>query len=143
MMHGLKVPDQFTRLGAQRYHGIRVKVVPRTLATVVVRTGARGGNEYEIAFAIHRYDGPCIRATHRRGNRIPGPKKFSASGIEGAYLTADGVGSHVVRDCRTDDDPIANHGWRRRLLVLRFKLGRISQPYTQVDQPIISEVATG
>src|SRR5262249_34109380 len=69
MMDCLEAPDEFARLRAKRHHRVGEAVVAGTFAAVVVRAGAAGRNEDQLARGVCNNYGP----------RIGGPGAMRAS----------------------------------------------------------------
>ena len=63
-------------------------------------------------------DAPCICGAGVQllplspWDRVPGPDEASGAAVEGAYNAGIDIDTPVVDDAGTDDDEIADDGWR-------------------------------
>src|SRR4051794_1829659 len=116
VMDCLKLPDELPRVTPHRHHGVRVPVIARPLAAVIVRTRAARRNEDEVSLFINRNDGPRVPGarpdTLCRRNGIPCPPQGAGPYIERPDLTAGGLHTVVVCDCRTNHHKIADNRGR-------------------------------
>src|SRR5262249_32967362 len=133
MMDYLEMPDDLTRPGLERDHGVRVRVRPEPLAAVEIRARTAGGKEEEASFGVDGHHRPHVRSARAapavarpgrtrgirlaRGDRVPAPSERAASRIVRAHDAALDVDGAIVADRGADDDEPAHDGRRRRHLV--------------------------
>jgi hypothetical protein len=159
VVHGLEVPRDLARRGAQRDDGVRVVVAARPVDAVVVGRRARGRRVDEAARRIADHDRPHVGAARdaagvvrpapecgivaRLRDRIPAPAQCPRARVEGAHLAARRREPAVVRDRGADDDEPVDRERRRGLLIGGELEGCDTQALAQVDRPVRPEVRAG
>jgi hypothetical protein len=118
-MHGLEAPNTAAGVGSQCDQRVGVETVAKTLASVIVRAGAAGRNEDQVAFGIGYDHGPRIGAARRfrAGHRVPRPLELSRARIEAADFAAWFMDGAIILDARPDDHR-GSHDSRRRCLLI-------------------------
>ncbi len=158
VMHGLEMPDAFAGIGAQCDNGIGEQVVAEPLATVVIGTGAAGGDENEIAGGIDCNDGPGVGGAGVCGaavlpgigsgrtwilrDGIPRPLESSGDDIESANFAARFVCPAVVLDAGTNDQQVSGDDRRRRFFVISESTRRDAQSMPQIEGSVVAEIRT-
>src|SRR5215813_7790248 len=147
MMHDLKSPHEFTSSCAQCDNGVGPLVVAFAATTVVIGSGAAGGNEDEVAFGIDRNRRPGIPTTcvRRRGlrprNRIPGPAQFAGASVERTHNATSGLNLPVVGNGGTYNHEISRDRRRGSHLIAARPLGLGSRVAIEVNLAPRAEIS--
>ena len=152
VMHGLEVPDDLPRRGAQRDDRVGVAVVAEALAAEVVGAGSRR-HEDEVALRVGRDHRPDVRrarrarrcrparsrhAGSRRVLRDRDPNVQRSSPVRASKPRTSplaGARPAVVGDGGAGDDESAHHRRRRRHLVRLELEGRDAQARRRSTMP--------
>src|SRR5215471_8591685 len=103
-MDDLESPDKFAGGGFEGDDGVGPFVVAFAEAAEIIRAGASGGNENEIALRICGNGGPRVAGTgarsgfERPGNRVPCPAKLSGARVKGTNDAAFERDGTIVAD---------------------------------------------